>query len=259
MEVNMAKYAYRVPNGTENDRVDASDLPLHGNGTFYCTTPDCRARMYVRSPQKQRACFVSYNISEHTGGILCHIKDLFKPDDYCENLFSLDNFFTNLLTKQDRDSSPHHGSGGKGSNSKIAINTLKMLYLMCVQYREGGSYNNYPIDDILVDKYNFDKYRENGIIGNRIVACTFWKYDPNTNCIFMNCPDERLYLPGEEHKILKIHVTDDKMFEKCANKLKDKTHLHISVIGANWIPSNDNNCLAECEVVSVGKQICKGD
>ena len=25
MEVNMAKYAYRVPNGTENDRVDASD------------------------------------------------------------------------------------------------------------------------------------------------------------------------------------------------------------------------------------------
>ncbi len=40
----MAKYAYRVPNGTENDRVDASDLPLHGNGTFYCTTPDCRAR-----------------------------------------------------------------------------------------------------------------------------------------------------------------------------------------------------------------------
>lgn len=27
----MAKYAYRVPNGTENDRVDASDLPLHGN------------------------------------------------------------------------------------------------------------------------------------------------------------------------------------------------------------------------------------
>lgn len=44
---------------------------------------------------------------------------------------------------------------------------------MCVQYREGGSYNKYPIDDILVDKYNFDKYRENGIIGNRIVACTF--------------------------------------------------------------------------------------
>lgn len=73
----MAKYAYRVPNGTENDRVDASDLPLHGNGTFYCTTPDCRARMYVRSPQKPSACFVSYNISEHTGGILCHIKDLF--------------------------------------------------------------------------------------------------------------------------------------------------------------------------------------
>lgn len=108
---------------------------------------------------------------------------------------------------------------------------------MCVQYREGGSYNKYPIDDILVDKYNFDKYRENGIIGNRIVACTFWKYEPDTNCIFMNCPDERLYLPREEHKILKIHVTDDKMFEKCANKLKDKTHLHISVIGANWIPS----------------------
>ena len=32
-----------------------------------------------------------------------------------------------------------------------------MLYLMCLQYRDGGSYNGYLIDDILIDKYNFNK------------------------------------------------------------------------------------------------------
>lgn len=28
---------------------------------------------------------------------------------------------------------------------------------MCLQYRDGGSYNGYLIDDILIDKYNFNK------------------------------------------------------------------------------------------------------
>lgn len=65
-----------------------------------------------------------------------------------------------------------------------------MLYLMCLQYRDGGSYNGYLIDDILIDKYN-------------------------------------------------------------------KTHSKISVIAVNWTNSSDSTCLAECELVSVGKQICK--
>ena len=62
----MAKYASRIPNGGPEDRVDAADLPLHGNSVHYCTTPGCRARMYVRSPQKPSACFVSFDITEHT-------------------------------------------------------------------------------------------------------------------------------------------------------------------------------------------------
>lgn len=133
----MAKYAYRIPNGNPNSKVDAADLPLHGNGVFYCTTPGCRARMHIRSPQKPSACFVSYDIAEHTGGVLCHLKDKFRPEHYNENLFSLETFFNNLFTQRKQDVSPHYGSGGKGSNRDIAINTLKMLYLMCLQYRDG--------------------------------------------------------------------------------------------------------------------------
>jgi len=49
------------------------------------------------------------------------------------------------------------------------------------------------------------------------------------------------------------------MFNKCVNKLKDKTHSKISVIAANWKSSNYDRCIAECELTSVGKQICKGD
>lgn len=30
----MAKYAYRIPNGTEDDRVDAAELSLHDEGVF---------------------------------------------------------------------------------------------------------------------------------------------------------------------------------------------------------------------------------
>ena len=83
----MAKYAYRIPNGTEDDRVDAAKLSLHDEGVFDCTTPGCQARMFLRSPQKASACFVSYSVAEHTGGTICHLKDQFKPDQYDETLF----------------------------------------------------------------------------------------------------------------------------------------------------------------------------
>lgn len=255
----MAKYAYRIPNGTKKDRVDAAKLSLHDEGVFYCTTPGCQARMYLRSPQKASACFVSYSVAEHTGGTICHLKDQFKPDQYDETLFSLEKFFNNLLNKKENDSPSRHGSGGKGTNQRIAINSLKMLYLMCLQYRDGGSYNGYLIDDILIDKYNFNKYISIGITGNHLIACTFWKYISNEQCIYMNCPDNLLTIPKEQHKILKIYVKNTKMFEKCAKKLKDKTHSKISVIAANWTNSSDSMCLAECKLVSVGKQICKGD
>lgn len=59
--------------------------------------------------------------------------------------------------------------------------------------------------------------------------------------------------------VLKLHVADKKMFKKCVNKLTDKTHSHISVIASNWSLSNDDKCMSECEIISVGKQICKGD
>jgi hypothetical protein len=255
----MAKYAYRISNGTKNDRVDAAKLSLHDDGVFCCTTPGCQARMYLRSPQKASACFVSYSVAEHTGGTICHLKDQFKPNKYEEKLFSLEKLFDNLLNKKENDSPSQYGSGGKGTNQRIAINSLKMLYLMCLQYRDGGSYNGYLIDDILIDKYNFDKYFSIGITGNYIIACTFWKYDSNEQCIYMNCPDDLLTIPKEQHKTLKIYVKNTEMFEKCATKLKDKTHSKISVIAANWTNSSDSTCLAECELVSVGKQICKGD
>ena len=253
----MAKYAYRFPNGTKNDRVDAAELPLHGNGVFYCTTPGCQAKMHVRNPQKNSACFVSYDVGDHTGGILCHLKDKFRPDHYEEKEFSLNNFFDNILEPVEHEVTPHYGHGGVGGNRGIAINTLKMLYLMCLQYRDGGTYNGFLIDDILVDQYDFQQYSESGIIGNHIVACTFWKYDPSSNSIFMNCPDEQL--PKGQHRVLKVHVENDKMFKKCVNKLYDKSHLHISVIAANWFESSDRKCMSECELSSVGKQICKGD
>ncbi len=255
----MAKYAYSVLGGTKDDIVDAANLPLHSKGDFYCTTPECSARMYVRSPQKASACFVSYHVSDHTGGAACHLKDQFKPDQYDEKLFSLEKLFHNLLDKKERDKSSHYGSGGKGSNRHIAINSLKMLYLMCLQYRDGGSYNGYNIDDILIDKYNFEKFITSGIQGNRIIACTFWKYDTTSHCIYMNCPDELVSISNYKHKVLKIYVADNDMFSKCAYKLADKTHTKISVIAANWKPSKDEECFAECELTSVGKQICKGD
>ncbi|CUP70451.1 Uncharacterised protein [Lachnospira pectinoschiza] len=251
----MAKFAYIVKNNKKTDLIDAVDVKIHSEDQYCCSTPNCNARMYIRSPQKESACFVSYSISEHTGGMNCHLKDKFSSDHYDEKLFSLENFFDKILNPPDYDTAPNYGSGGKGSNKKIPINTLRMLYLMCIQYRNYGTYNNYNIDDILIDKYNFSSHNEAEIIGNHIIACTFWKYDDEHNNIFMNCPDDF----SSNHKILKIHISNNKMFNKCVNKLKDKTHSKISVIAANWKSSNYDRCIAECELTSVGKQICKGD
>lgn len=255
----MAKYAYTVPYGSDNKKIDAAKLPLHNNKKiYYCTTPGCCAKMHVRSPQKSSACFVSFHANDHTGGVLCHLKDQFKPDKYDEKLFSLENFFNNLFSHNSNDSSSLYGSGGKGTNQHIPVNTLRMLYLMCLQYRDDGSYNGYPIDEILIDKYDFNKYIASGITGNRIISCTFFRYDSNMQCIYMNCPDE-LFFSKAQHQLLKIHVPDQQMFNKCLNKLIDKTHSKLSVIAGNWVSSYDGNCIAECELFSIGKQICKGD
>ena len=67
------------------------------------------------------------------------------------------------------------------------------------------------------------------------------------------------YCYKEDGKVSFAMSLITEMFEKCATKLKDKTHSKISVIAANWTNSSDSTCLAECELVSVGTQICKGD
>lgn len=59
----------------------------------------------------------------------------------------------------------------------------------------------------------------------------------------------------ENAKHIKLIVKNN-MFEKCLNKLLDLTHENIVVVAGNWNSSNEEDVLAECEIYSVGKQIC---
>lgn len=242
----MAKFAYKTI-GTP-PLIDAENLRLNEKGTYYCSTPGCTATMHTRNLSKACACFVSDNKKDHINQRLCLKKDNFKPDQYDESLFDCDDFFNSMLNPVERDNPIGLGVGQAGQNARIPIRRLKGLYEMCLQFRQKGTYNGCSIDDILVDEENYTRY-QSGLIGNRIVCCTYYKYDPNENTITMNYP----YI-GKSH--IRIHVNNEKMFKKCLHKLYDKTHKNIVVIGGCWTKSNDKTILAECELISVGKQIC---
>lgn len=246
----MAKFACRV-RGEKTSLVDAANLSFADRGVFYCSTPDCQATMHVRDVQKECACFVSDDISAHVDPLVCLKKDNFKSDQYDEKQFNLEECFLTMLKEVKISSSnekPEHCLGG---HNKIPIRTLKTLYEMCLQYR-GKKYNGYDIDDILVDKYNYDRY-SSGIEGYRIVSCTFYKFDPDPKIqtITMNYP-----FVGKAR--VKIHINDKKTFDVCVKKLKDSTHKNSVVIAGKWRLSNEEDILAECELCSVAKQTCKG-
>ena len=251
----MARFANRFPNGNSETQVDACSLPLHGNPVFYCTTPGCRARMFVRNPQKPSACFVSYDIHEHSGGYICNRAGDFRPDRYDESLFNPDDLFERILNPIESDSTSTNGTGTVGNNALIPVRTLKTLYEMCLQYRPNGSYNGYSIDDILIDYYNSPI----GFTGNRIVACTYYYHSDSKQIVFMN-------YPAKPNKHIAIAIDNKDVYTKCVGKLRDKTHKNLSVIAGNFIkpcspilsnPAVDVICM--CNLTSVSKQICRGD
>ena len=47
----MAKYAYTVPYGSDNKKIDAAKLPLHNNKKiYYCTTPGSVSYTHLTLP-----------------------------------------------------------------------------------------------------------------------------------------------------------------------------------------------------------------
>jgi len=251
----MAKYAYRKI-GT-GPLIDACELALNQKGKYYCTTPGCTASMHTRSLEKESACFVSDNINEHINPRICQVKDSFNFYKYDESKFNLFDCFNYILSTpqqpQNQERVPRRQID-ENETEKLPIRTLKTLYEMCIQYRAKGYYNNYKIDDILVDDYNFNQYKDN-ICGERIVCCTFYQYDKTNSTISMNYLSDYQNKNFENAKHIKLIVKNN-MFEKCLNKLFDLTHENIVVVAGNWNSSNEEDILAECEIYSVGKQIC---
>lgn len=244
----MAKFACKTI-GDLTSLVDAADLTYADKGTFYCSTPDCLATMHIRNVQKACACFVSNDRNKHIDPTFCLKKDCFKPDQYDEKKFDLNEFFNVLLHSQKKDTTIKSGCSGIGGYNKIAIKTLKVLYEICLQYKD-KSYNGYDIDDILAYRFNYDKYK-NGIEGHRIVSCTFHCYDSDEQTVTMNYP-----YAGQ--KKIKIHVPDKQMFRKTRSKLYDPSHEIVVVIGGDWHPSRETNILSECKLHSIAKQTCRG-
>lgn len=242
----MAKFAFEKI-GTP-PFIDAANLSLNQKGTYYCTTEGCSAKMHTRDLAKKCACFVSNRRDDHSDPKYCLKKDNFRADYYDENQFDCDDLFRRMLNPVERDRPIGPGAGGAGTGTKLPIRRIKGLYEMCIQYREKGKYNGYNIDDILVDEKNYERYSL-GIEGNRIVCCTYYKYDEEKQTITMNYPNI-----GKSH--IRIHVPNDSMFKKSLKKLIDLTHQNVVVIGGCWRKSDEEGILAECELVSVGKQIC---
>lgn len=246
----MAKFAYRKV-GTL-PLISADSLRLNEKGKYYCTTPGCKASMHTRALQSPSACFVSDRQEAHIDPLYCLKKDIFQPDKYDEELFNLDYVFDCMLMPVSKRKNKKLEENGTGNFNNLPIRTLKVLYEMCLQYKN-ATYNNYCIDDILVDKYNYSRYKS-GIVGRKIVSCTFYKYNKKSQSIIMNYP---LY-DKQRSSLVKLNVKDSKLFQKCIKKLIDSTHRNTIIVGGNWNKSNESEILSECEIISLGKQVCQG-
>ena len=248
----MAKYAYTTPYGINGYLCDAADLQIHDRRNFYCSTPGCTARMFVRSPQRKSATFVTYRHEHHTGGPYCQLKDQFQSDKYDESKFNLQRFFDNInnddIDKDDRVS--RFETGGVGKNQLIPIKTLTTLYHACLQYRERGTYNNYDINDILIDSRSPDNAFP--FKGNRMIVCHFDYYFKQNNTVRM-----KLFHLNQTY-YFNLHCVNSVLYQQLRDKTYDVTHNNLFVVAATW-NRNQNNNTYDCDFHSLSKQICRGD
>lgn len=213
----------------------------HKDIMYYCPTPNCMARLTLRSLDGDRNPYFSALQSKpHCDFCTIH-KIRGAKTDYDVSDFSIETLFNSIISKpREVSSSTENKSYTPGAQSgSEKINSTRLLYYFC----KGHDINHTVKDkikviDLIADsRTNF--FFTKGIYGLKLAETKFYRYVEATNTIELNYPIDPLL--KNQHKLtitFENHSDFTKITKKIFNNKKHYSMIHIAVLG-EWI---NNKC-----------------
>ena len=233
----MADYAYLDSDRTIRVMANQNDVVSYKSQRLYCRNPRCNARMFIHNAHNpEDAYFQAHGLPHHVGYCGCQGAQHFNRSEFDESSFKMPDAILNLVNHN--DSAPSNiSSHGSGERTNIyPPRTVRQIYTMCVNTPPDEMYNGVYIHDIIAGEDTKQHY-SNGIVGPRIVECTFYQFKKSQKVILMNFPFHR---PWWRH--IELWFNDEALFDYAISYLTDTTHSDISVIAGDFFTHKDGTC-----------------
>ena len=132
--------------------------------------------------------------------------------------------------------------------NRFQIHSLSALYRMCLSKEKSDSYNGVPIDEILVDVENAEKYK-NGIEGYRIVETSTDYKIKGEYAFIMSYPADK-----SGNSKVKIIFDNKKAFWRQYYKLTDSERTLPIIIAGDWkLTPNETEFQSQCIIHRTGQ------
>lgn len=255
-------YAFENEARTKIIYANASDIMKYKGVRCYCKNPNCKARMFIHSPEHSSSAYFQASGKPYHNGSCGSVYNHFDDSQYDEKLFTFPDVLMNLETESatsEKDRKRHTKTvngigGGIGciTFGKKGLKSIKEIYRMTTNMPPDDEYNGIKIKDILADVRSYSDYKD-GINDYHLVECNFFRYENKTKEIIMNFP----FLPNNKY-YLRLIFEDETLFKKERSRFYDTGHTGLIVISGLWEKINEiyeqGIIKAEC-VIKSEKQI----
>lgn len=233
----MTSFAYK-----DKDRkikVVAADLGGFDSTRYYCPNPKCNAEMYLCVNNGSNISYFSANRKRygHITNCWAAANKNFDKDDYDESRFSFNDLMSSLLQNSNQNVTHsnrinnQNNTNNHNPNATKVIRSVRNLYLMCKSLSPSDQYNNYEVENMLVDDRVKGKYA-NGFNGNKLVECAIPNY-------FYNRDEGKLFLEYEDFGII-LNFEDRDLLNQFIKKIFSlKTKNKVAIVAGNW--TNNGN------------------
>lgn len=228
--VTLSNYAYIDIYKTK--RKYASECTQYDVGrVFYCPFENCTAHLFVcglMSDKRNNYFSANDNKYPHIEDCIYSMKGFnFNRTEYNEENFIFQNAIESLMVNS-KQSISNNKNANYGNGNVRVLRTLKQIYTMCKNIDINDTYNEIEIWQMLVDSRSIHMY-ENGILGYKIIECSYYCYNSENNTILVKCPDR-----NNNKYILGLHFSNCELFRKTLNKIFDKDSNRHIIIGGNF-------------------------
>lgn len=246
----MTSFAYK--DKKRKIKVVAADLGGFDSTRYYCPNPKCNAEMYLCVNNGNNISYFSANRKGygHITNCWAAANKNFDKDNYDESRFSFNDLMSSLLQNSNQNVAHsnrinnHNNTNNRNPNATKVINSVRNLYLMCKALSPSDQYNNYAVENMLVDDRVKGKYT-NGFKGNKLVECSIPNY-------FYNRGEKKLFLEYEDFDIT-LNFDDRDLLNQFIKKIFSlKTKNKVAIVAGNW--TNNGNREVET-MIENGKQI----